>query len=635
MAYGLSGITQNGVDYRINDPNIANEFSASTAYSAGTYVNYNGILYRFTVDHPAGAWNASHVSAVEVGNEIADLKSAVNTSINSLSSKKVNQPLDEYKQPANGKSGQSLRTKGDGTTEWADVGLPTDEQTAYAVSDWLNNHPEATTTVQDGSLTLQKFKNGEIPFVTPEMFGARGDGETDDSDALILACEHENVLLSNKTYKVTKIIPTQTSKLIGNGNSTILFDGETQVILAPKNTNFYMEGIRLNGNDKAIKGIAVTNDIVGQLYQICNCEFYNFNNNNLPAAVAGIYSTGEIECFVIRNCIIKNVSRNFVEGNISASVGLALINITNLAIIDGNYIENITPDSTRLLDADGIECYQINATGEQLNTAQIIICNNTIKNCYGRFIKIQGQNNVIINNYCYNNTSLMGNFRGIDCQTGSGIIKNNKLVILGNYTGLGFIQISTRPYSSGFSPTIISDNIIYSDNRKGSGIILQLSNKNANFVITNNYFNCNVGISTSLLETLSLYVSIIINSNILTTITPTAIHTNNFITTVIDDNVGLESKTKTLDLLNSKVNTSVSYDGTYIADFLDNVFNDSEIGYYFINAIWKTHDNYICCVNKKSATSGVLTLFTGSRIYQYYVITLDDKRLYEFTGTAK
>ncbi len=74
MAYGLSEITQNGVDYRINDPNIANEFSASTVYSAGTYVNYNGILYRFTVDHPAGAWNSSHVSAVEVGNEIADLK---------------------------------------------------------------------------------------------------------------------------------------------------------------------------------------------------------------------------------------------------------------------------------------------------------------------------------------------------------------------------------------------------------------------------------------------------------------------------------------------------------------------------------------------------------------------------------
>lgn len=58
-----------------------------------------------------------------------------------------------------------------------------------AVDNWLDVHPEATTTVQDGSLTLPKFSdslkletvNG---YVTPEMFGAKGDGETDDSTAI-------------------------------------------------------------------------------------------------------------------------------------------------------------------------------------------------------------------------------------------------------------------------------------------------------------------------------------------------------------------------------------------------------------------------------------------------------------------
>lgn len=76
--------------------------------------------------------------------------------------RKVNSPLDRYDQVTYGTNGQLLRTKGNGATEWVDVGLPTDEQTAAAVSAWLDEHPEATTTVQDDSLTEAKYKNGSI-----------------------------------------------------------------------------------------------------------------------------------------------------------------------------------------------------------------------------------------------------------------------------------------------------------------------------------------------------------------------------------------------------------------------------------------------------------------------------------------
>lgn len=72
---------------------------------------------------------------------------------------KVNLPTDIYDQPTYGTTGQVLRTKGDGETEWANVGQPTDEQTAQAVSDWLDEHPEATTTVQDGSITENKLNS--------------------------------------------------------------------------------------------------------------------------------------------------------------------------------------------------------------------------------------------------------------------------------------------------------------------------------------------------------------------------------------------------------------------------------------------------------------------------------------------
>ena len=43
--------------------NLAPAFSTSTAYKKGQYVTYSGQLYRFTENHSAGAWNASHVTA--------------------------------------------------------------------------------------------------------------------------------------------------------------------------------------------------------------------------------------------------------------------------------------------------------------------------------------------------------------------------------------------------------------------------------------------------------------------------------------------------------------------------------------------------------------------------------------------
>lgn len=60
---------------------LANEaptFDATKAYSAGDYVLYNSVLYRFTADHAAGAWSGTDATAVKIGGEITDIKSAIN-----------------------------------------------------------------------------------------------------------------------------------------------------------------------------------------------------------------------------------------------------------------------------------------------------------------------------------------------------------------------------------------------------------------------------------------------------------------------------------------------------------------------------------------------------------------------------
>ena len=154
----------------------------------------------------------------------------VRDGIEELSNDKVNAPSDL------GTAGQLLRSKGNGLTEWADVGNPTDAQTAQAVSDWLDAHPEATTTVQDGSLTLPKFKPGELPFVTPEQFGAEGDGVTDDTSAWQSAVDSGyNVRATKALYKCGQITVSNNITIDCNHADFIctdkyLFDCEGEVV---------------------------------------------------------------------------------------------------------------------------------------------------------------------------------------------------------------------------------------------------------------------------------------------------------------------------------------------------------------------------------------------------------------------
>ena len=78
---------------------------------------------------------------------------------------------------------------------------------------------------------LGLFADKETLFVTPESFGAKGDGVTDDTYALQKAIDSKQpVLLLPKTYRVSSTIQITGPTSISDSGSTILYDGRESAI---------------------------------------------------------------------------------------------------------------------------------------------------------------------------------------------------------------------------------------------------------------------------------------------------------------------------------------------------------------------------------------------------------------------
>lgn len=145
------------------------------------------------------------------------------------------------------------------------------------IDKWLDEHPEATTTVQDYSLTIDKMVIGTLGYVTPEMFGAVGNGETDDTNAFKEAIEfitnkiistqtmYNNVILkiTSGVYKITETIDLNPYiKVIVDGNVAIDFYGENSLFnyialdIYNENENVqqdYQSGVMLDGNGLVLR----------------------------------------------------------------------------------------------------------------------------------------------------------------------------------------------------------------------------------------------------------------------------------------------------------------------------------------------------------------------------------------------
>lgn len=217
------------------------------------------------------------------------------------------------------------------------------------VNEWLDEHPEATTTVENRSLTYIKMKEGVLPYGTPEMYGAVGDGITDDTDAVRQCFNENNIVVLNGDYLVDykdyEVFEDASHNRYAeylhlHSNMTIILNGS--IICKPND----LYGARLIKGDECDNVTIIGGKYVGDKnlhtgsgigsncftlhgcknVKITDCRITNFDGDGIMLGYGEHYNSENI---FINNCLIDDNGRN----NISVVSGVNTV-IDNCILAD-------------------------------------------------------------------------------------------------------------------------------------------------------------------------------------------------------------------------------------------------------------------------------------------------------------
>lgn len=243
-------------------------------------------------------------------------------------------------------------------------------------------------------------------YVTPQMYGAKGDGQTDDTTAIQAAIDSgKNVYFPKATYVSGQITIDNSNIIIDGGNSTIMFGASygfylTEITHDVEIRNFktvltYVKDSQATANSHISFAASAENEYYVYNVAIRNCHF--------DGGVMGI-SASSVKNLIIADCTFDNFV--YQPENSAGGYGALLQSCTNVRVIrcqfalgkygrhdiyvsvdqrKSNYIQckNIVIDSC-LFDHSELELdasnhyYSDNTLPINIRTSNLV----TVSNCY-------------------------------------------------------------------------------------------------------------------------------------------------------------------------------------------------------------------------------------------------------------
>lgn len=328
--------------------------------------------------------------------------------------------LDVVMHPDGAKAYMAVRDVPAGTpltnTEYWQVHTDLTEQTETAVQNWLNAHPEATTTVQDGSINVDKLDAGlkeKIGAITEpsEVNLMSIDGYLDSTNAssvfekalnrssrlyipkgsytfnvvitknCVIRLDDECTISTNNNNPAIKVQNCSFSLIGGNvcaGNADInMGDENTRTYVGwnenDPNTKSEHNGIIfINGcKNVTIKSVKVPYSKFASTFLVVdseNVEFSNIDAKNLLSSCIMVHNRAQN--VYVRNCCFSNI---YPKKGVSYCYAFA----TGLISLD---TENVIPPDNIIVE----NCYVYNSEDCAIDThgaTNVLFQNNKIINC--------------------------------------------------------------------------------------------------------------------------------------------------------------------------------------------------------------------------------------------------------------
>lgn len=240
------------------------------------------------------------------------------------------------------------------------------EDVSGAVDTWLDEHPEATTTVQDGAITESKINFSFLPsiknaYVTPEMFGAKGDGVTDDTQAINSAVNFgsKTVIFNNKTYLIK---PRSFRSIPGTSNKV--------AIQVPSNVSIYGNGATIKVDATTTTGnynVFATTNYKSPSYDSSAEQLYNITIDNLiidgnSQNLTNEFSLTGMAIYKTDNVILSNIIMKNLFGADGSAYGVIFCYSNNI-LFDNGIIERSSRSNIYCWESQRVVCKNLKLYG--------------------------------------------------------------------------------------------------------------------------------------------------------------------------------------------------------------------------------------------------------------------------------